>query len=154
MLTTAANETAPRTIAAEMMRANLRTAAGLSKSIGFRGTVLAMIKTLTTWALALSGILAAQQHQAAPAAETTDPHSHARPAEARTTSLLLDWSIDFAKKEIAGTARFVIARSVDSAILDLRSACHDAAPQSIQEEDARKLARGLGKEAHLLLTPE
>jgi leukotriene A-4 hydrolase/aminopeptidase len=91
-----------------------------------------MIKTLTTWALALCGILSAQQPAAtAPvaAAESNDPHSYARPAEARTTSLALDWTVDFTKKQIAGTAKFIVVRApgVKQVVLDTRDLVIEAA---------------------------
>jgi leukotriene-A4 hydrolase len=81
-----------------------------------------MIKTLTTWMLVLAGIVAAQQPGKPAAAETQDVHSYARPAEARTTGLSLDWSIDFTKKEISGAARFAIQRAPGAGeiVLDTR----------------------------------
>src|SRR5688500_2080046 len=51
-----------------------------------------------------------------------DPHSHARPAEARVTHVSLDLVPDFATRRITGTARLAIQRAAgaDSVILDVR----------------------------------
>jgi aminopeptidase N len=57
-----------------------------------------------------------------PAAVTADPHSYARPAEARVEHLTLDLSTDFVRKQLAGTATLRIWRapSAQKLILDTR----------------------------------
>ncbi|MBL7958290.1 MAG: M1 family metallopeptidase [Flavobacteriales bacterium] len=45
---------------------------------------------------------------------TMDPHSHARPQEARITHLALDLSVDMDKQEVSGTARYDIATAKDA----------------------------------------
>jgi leukotriene-A4 hydrolase len=82
-----------------------------------------LVRTAAVFAIATFGM--AQEPARAPVArqdEMRDVHSYARPAEARTVRLSLDWTIDFDKKVIAGTARFVIARVPDAKeiVLDTR----------------------------------
>lgn len=52
-----------------------------------------------------------------------DPHSYARPDQARVTSVSLDLTPDFATHRLSGTARLAIERasSADSIILDVRN---------------------------------
>jgi leukotriene-A4 hydrolase len=56
------------------------------------------------------------------AALVTDPHSHARPNEARVTHVALDLRADFARKVLEGTATLTIAASRDARqiVLDTR----------------------------------
>lgn len=51
-----------------------------------------------------------------------DPHSYARPAEARVTHVSLDLAPDFAARRIRGVARLTVARApdADSVVLDVR----------------------------------
>lgn len=51
-----------------------------------------------------------------------DPHSYARPAEARVTHVSLDLAPDFPTRRIAGIARLTVARApgADSIVLDVR----------------------------------
>jgi aminopeptidase N len=51
-----------------------------------------------------------------------DPHSFARPAEARVTHVSLDLAPDFSSRRLSGTARLTVARApgADSVILDVR----------------------------------
>ncbi len=51
-----------------------------------------------------------------------DPHSFARPAEARVTHVSLDLTPDFSARRLSGTARLTVARApgADSVILDVR----------------------------------
>jgi aminopeptidase N len=52
----------------------------------------------------------------------SDPHSFARPAEARVTHISLDLAPDFASKRLSGAARLTIERAAgaDSVVLDVR----------------------------------
>src|SRR6185503_18163568 len=57
-----------------------------------------------------------------------DPHSYARPADVRVEHLVLDLTVDFAKKQLAGTATLNIrnesqakALILDTADLDIHS---------------------------------
>lgn len=43
-----------------------------------------------------------------------DPHSHAKPGEARVTHVSLDLTADFARKVLAGTATLTIAARPDA----------------------------------------
>lgn len=45
---------------------------------------------------------------------TMDPHSHARPQEARITHLALDLKVDMAQQQVSGTARYDIATAKDA----------------------------------------
>ena len=51
-----------------------------------------------------------------------DPHSAARPEEARVTHVALDLAADFATKTLAGTATLTIARSASAPTLVLDTA--------------------------------
>jgi len=53
---------------------------------------------------------------------TPDPHSYAKPAEARVTAVSLDLTPDFSARTIAGTARLAVTRSAgaSSLVLDIR----------------------------------
>jgi leukotriene-A4 hydrolase len=55
----------------------------------------------------------------APAAATADPHSYARPDEARVEHIALDLTVDFAKKQLAGTATLKIRKQPDATALVL-----------------------------------
>jgi len=59
---------------------------------------------------------------APPATFTPDPHSYARPNEARVTHVALDLSPDFGAKRLRGTARLTIERAANagSIVLDSR----------------------------------
>ena len=60
--------------------------------------------------------------QAPLASLPVDPHSYARPEEARVTHVALDLAPDFATRRLSGTARLSIARApgADSIVLDVR----------------------------------
>jgi leukotriene-A4 hydrolase len=60
--------------------------------------------------------------QAQLASLPVDPHSYARPEEARVTHVSLDLAPDFATRRLSGTARLTIARApgADSIVLDVR----------------------------------
>src|SRR5262245_34674608 len=112
---TAAKAPAPARIATVMRRAYFRATTGFSSWIRVSGSVLAMIRSLPAWLAVLNALLSAQQPEAsAPAAETRDVHSYARPAEAKTINLSLAWTIDFTRHEIAGAARWGLERKPDA----------------------------------------
>ncbi|MBV8518735.1 MAG: M1 family metallopeptidase [Acidobacteria bacterium] len=67
---------------------------------------------------------------AAPPAFVHDPHSYARPDEVRVTHLALDLDVDFAKKQLAGTAALTIQRTRPNAST-LTLDTHDLAIQSV-----------------------
>jgi leukotriene-A4 hydrolase len=56
---------------------------------------------------------------AAAAAATPDPHSYSRPDEARVEHIALDLTVDFAKKQLAGTATLRINKKPDARLLIL-----------------------------------
>lgn len=80
--------------------------------------------------LALLGLVGCATPSPAPVAQAGpvvyplphDPHSFARPAEARVTHIALDLTPDFTTRRMTGTARLAIQRaaSADSIILDVR----------------------------------
>jgi len=82
---------------------------------------------------------------AAPSAVVRDPHSAARPEEARVTHVALDLAADFTEKTLAGTATLTLARtgsaysngSGDFAIAfstspEMRSRFNETAPRARQ----------------------
>jgi leukotriene-A4 hydrolase len=67
-------------------------------------------------------VLAAQQPASKPSNETRDVHSYARPEECRVKHVGFEWNVDFAKKEIAGVARYILDRApgTKDVVLDTR----------------------------------
>src|SRR5262245_7291986 len=65
---------------------------------------------------------AAAVSTSAPASERLDVHSRSLPDEARTTHLSLDWSVDFDRRELSGTATLTLARAPGAArcVLDTK----------------------------------
>jgi leukotriene-A4 hydrolase len=75
------------------------------------------------YVLVLASLLPAQQPAATrPSDATRDVHSYARPDEARVKHVGFEWTVDFAKKEIAGVARYILERAPGSKeiVLDTR----------------------------------
>ena len=77
---------------------------------------------------ALSLVLACQKETpqkpaaeatAAPPAVARDPHSYARPDEVRVEHITLDLTVDFAKKQLVGTAKLRLRRETDAKTLVL-----------------------------------
>ncbi len=72
------------------------------------------------------GVACVQQAPPSPAGPLAplakDPHSYARPEEARVTHVSLDLATDFAARRLAGTARLTFSRApgADSIVLDIR----------------------------------
>jgi leukotriene A-4 hydrolase/aminopeptidase len=77
-----------------------------------------------------------------PASELLDVHSLGRPAEARTTHVDLDWDVDFARREIRGTATWKLARAPGArrCVLDTR----DLAIVDVTDASGKPLAHALG----------
>lgn len=71
-----------------------------------------------------------------------DPHSFARPAEARVTHVSLDLSPDFAARRLRGTARLTIERapSATAVVLDVR----DLTIRKVTDGDGRPLEFEIG----------
>src|SRR5688500_20212215 len=68
-----------------------------------------------------------QQAAPASAASTSDPHSYSRPDEVRVEHIALDLGVDFAKKQLSGTATLRIRNEkkanmlvLDAHTLDIR----------------------------------
>ncbi|HYR28154.1 MAG TPA: M1 family metallopeptidase [Thermoanaerobaculia bacterium] len=59
--------------------------------------------------------------KAAPAAAVRDPHSYARPDEARVEHIALDLTVDFAKKQLSGSATLRIQKQPNATTLVLDS---------------------------------
>ena len=78
----------------------------------------------------------------APAAELLDVHSLARPLEARTTHIELDWDVDFDLRQIRGSARLelALAKGAKRCVLDTR----DLAIESVKDVGGRALEYQLG----------
>ena len=87
--------------------------------------------------LVILAVAACRQEQPAPATNTAalappaatirDPHSHARPEEVRVEHIALDLNVDFAKKQLSGTATLRIKKQpgttklmLDTHTLDIR----------------------------------
>jgi aminopeptidase N len=95
----------------------------------------------------------------AAAAAVRDPHSAARPEEARITHVALDLAADFAAKTLAGTATLTIARTgsaptlvldtADLAILKVTDALGRTLPHALGARDAI-----LGQPLTITLTPD
>ncbi|MEO6708248.1 MAG: M1 family metallopeptidase [Planctomycetota bacterium] len=81
--------------------------------------------------------------ESVPAAELVDVHSYARPLEARTTSIELDWDVDFEKREIRGSAKLALhlAPGATRCVLDTR----DLAIESVTDAAGRALAFRIGE---------
>ncbi len=82
----------------------------------------------------------------------SDPHSYARPEEARITHLSWDVSVDFEQKMIAGTATYTIWRAADAnrLVLDSKGLLIDKA---VATETGEQLTVTLGQEDPILGQP-
>ena len=78
----------------------------------------------------------------AAAAVVRDPHSAARPEEARVTHVALDLAADFAARTLAGTATLTIARTGSAPTLVLDTA--DLAILKVTDALGRTLPHALG----------
>ncbi len=89
---------------------------------------------------------------AALATSEADPHSYARPEEARITHLSWDVAVDFDQKVIAGTATYTLARAADAnrLILDSKGLLIDKA---VATETGEQLTVTLGQEDPILGQP-
>jgi aminopeptidase N len=83
-----------------------------------------------------------------PSAPVRDPHSHARPAEARVTHVALDLAADFTRKTLAGTAALTIARSDGATTLILDTA--ELAIRGVTDQAGQPLAHQLGSKDPIL----
>jgi hypothetical protein len=80
-----------------------------------------------------------------------DPHSYARPAEARVTHVALDLAADFAKKTLAGTATLAVARTGAAATLVVDTA--DLTIRGVTGDGGAALAHRLGPRDPVLGQP-
>lgn len=80
-----------------------------------------------------------------------DPHSYARPNEARVTHVSLDLAPDFAARRITGTARLTVARAAgaDSVIVDVR----DLTIRRVTDGGGRPLGHTIGSSKEFLGAP-
>ena len=78
----------------------------------------------------------------APPSEQLDVHSYAKPGQARTTHIELDWDVDFERREIRGSATLSLALALGatSCALDTR----DLAIEAVTEVSGRALGFKLG----------
>jgi leukotriene A-4 hydrolase/aminopeptidase len=79
----------------------------------------------------------------APLAERIDVHSYAKPLEASTTHIDLDWTVDFDKREIRGSAKLTLAlaKGATTCVLDTR----DLAIEAVTDSNGRALTFKLGE---------
>ena len=75
-------------------------------------------------------------------ADAVDPHSYARPLEARVTNVALDLAVDFAAKRLAGTATLDIDRRPDARVIVLDRKGYEV--ESVTDGAGRPLAYSLG----------
>ena len=80
-----------------------------------------------------------------------DPHSYARPAEARVTHVALDLAADFAKKTLAGTATLSVSRTGSAAALVLDTA--DLSIRGVTDQAGQALAHQVGPKDAILGQP-
>ena len=78
-----------------------------------------------------------------PQAELLDVHSRARPAEARTTHVDLDWEVDFERRELRGKATWTLELATDArrCVFDTR----DLAIEGVTDASGRALQHTLGE---------
>src|SRR5688572_8800363 len=69
-------------------------------------------------------------------ASTLDPHSYARPDQARVEHIALDLTVDFAKKQLAGTATLRVKKQPDATALILDSQKLDIRKVTLQPGNA------------------
>lgn len=89
---------------------------------------------------------------------STDPHSFARPEEARVTHLMLDLSVDFEQKTLRGSASYQleVAEGANELILDTRDlkieeVFADGQPVSFTLDEPQEY---LGQALHIPITPQ
>jgi hypothetical protein len=85
---------------------------------------------------------------ATPTSPVRDPHSAARPDEARVTHVALDLAADFAKKTLAGTATLTVARAASATSLVLDTA--DLAIDKVTDGSGSVLRHVLGPKDAIL----
>src|SRR5690349_5007309 len=87
----------------------------------------------------------------APAAELVDVHSYARQLEARTTHVELDWTVDFERRELRGSATLslALAPGAQRCVLDTR----DLAIEGVADLQGRALEHRLGSRDPVLGAP-
>ena len=92
-----------------------------------------------------------QQPVFGPQAIAEDPHSYARPSEARVTHISLDLIPDFATHRIAGTTRLTIARAsgASSVVLDVR----DLTIKRVTDASGNSLQHRIGPAKEFLGAP-
>ncbi len=73
---------------------------------------------------------------AAAAATSLDPHSYARPDQARVEHIALDLTVDFAKKQLTGTATLRVKKQPDATALILDTAGLDIRKVTLQPGNA------------------
>ena len=83
-----------------------------------------------------------------PTVAVRDPHSAARPAEARVTHVALDLAADFTRKTLAGTATLTIARAATATSLVLDTA--DLAIATVTDGTGEALVHALGPKDAIL----
>ena len=71
-------------------------------------------------------------------APASDPHSYARPRQARVTHIALDWSVDFASKSLVGQATLTLERTPAARELFLDG--RDLVIEAIEDEHGTALA--------------
>lgn len=121
-----------------------------------------MIRHLSLLAAALALTACSTTRIAGPAAATAiapvlgtadavDPHSFARPLEARVTHVALDLSVDFGARTIGGTATLDITRRPDARVIVLDRKGYEV--EAVTDGGGQPLAFSFGKEDKLLGTP-
>lgn len=120
------------------------------------GTALALAACQTAAPPLASDISGAPPGQNAPSpvlatADAVDPHSHARPLEARVTHVALDLAVDFASKTVSGTATLDLEKKANAReiILDRKG----YAVESVTDSEGRALPFRFGAEDSNLGTP-
>jgi len=108
-------------------------------------TLLLAASVLTLAAVPATAQPSGGRQQVAPVlatADAVDPHSFARPREARVSNVALDLSVDFAGRTVAGTATLDIVRRPTAREIVLDRKGYDV--QSVTDGAGRKLAFRFG----------
>jgi aminopeptidase N len=84
-------------------------------------------------------------------ADAVDPHSYARPLEARVTNVALDLAVDFATRTVGGTATLDIDRKPDARVVVLDRKGYDV--EAVTDGNGSPLAYSFGAEDKELGTP-
>ena len=94
--------------------------------------LLAACRTETTY----TETATTKRAPSAAAAGTPDPHSFARPDQARVEHIVLDLTVDFAKKQLAGTATLRVKKQPDATALILDTQGLDIRKVTLQPGNA------------------